>query len=291
MKYLIQRLDKTIKSFTSFTRYSLIILVLLTMSCTDKKQITADPIIEEVIEPEILFTNTIVNSDVDTTDPSYTPPEIIKLSYDKGLDLMLVDTSFKQWHGEVVGYEKANQEEKGNWGRYYGYYAMYWDTNTQTYYGVTNNYDWYHGTPITNMQFEYTIDETKQYEAVFYPTIKEVFTNTGATFLYIGSISPLERVYLDPTNQIYYIKYLAPWDTSIYTVYVTEDTCTTNSNTLSIFPASDPYFSNIETNYNQETDTDIISTNNNKPFIFYTNSDGDKFSGIDPQTPMRKQSF
>ena len=92
-------------------------------------------------------------------------------------------------------------------------------------------------------------------------------------------------------NQEYYIKYLAPWDTSIYTVYVTEDICTTNTNTLPIFPVSDPYFSNIETNYNQETDTDIISTNNNKPFIFYTNSDDDKFSGIDPQTPMRKQSF
>ena len=38
MKYLIQRLDKTIKSFTSFTHHSLIILLLLTMSCTDKKQ-------------------------------------------------------------------------------------------------------------------------------------------------------------------------------------------------------------------------------------------------------------
>ena len=266
MKYLIQRLDKTIKSFTSFTRYSLIILVLLTMSCTDKKQITADPIVVEPITPKA---------------PS--SPKITKLSYENDLDLMLVDTTFQQWYTGLLNENHQSDD------RLAGYYAMYWDTNTQTYYGVFNNNSWYGEGYITNQQFEYTIDETKQYEAVFHPSMKEVFTNTRASLLYIGSISPLERVYLDPTNQEYYIKSLAPWDTSIYTVYVTEDTY--NTNTLPIFPYYDLNFSNIETNYNQETDTDIISTNNNKPFIFYTNSDGDKFSGIDPQTPMRKQSF
>ena len=61
----------------------LILLLLFITSCTDKK-VTADPIviepiiaeviepepiIEEAPEPEILFTNTIVNSDIDTTDP------------------------------------------------------------------------------------------------------------------------------------------------------------------------------------------------------------------------------
>ena len=84
----------------------LIIIILFITSCTDKKQtaepIVIEPIIEEVIEPEILFTNTIVNSDVDTTDPSYTPPKITKLSYDKGLDLMLVDTYFQSWQDEVL---------------------------------------------------------------------------------------------------------------------------------------------------------------------------------------------
>ena len=48
MKYLIQRLDKTIKSFTSFTHYSLIILFLIITSCTDK------PIVVSYdIEPEL----------------------------------------------------------------------------------------------------------------------------------------------------------------------------------------------------------------------------------------------
>ena len=261
----------------------LIIIILFITSCTDKKQtaepIVIEPIIEEVIEPEILFTNTIVNSDVDTTDPSYTPPKITKLSYDKGLDLMLVDTYFQSWQDEVLDTQQN--------GRVVGYYAMYWDTNTQTYYGVTNNYDWYHGAPITNMQFEYVSNnKKKQQEDVFYPTMKEVFTNTGAPFLYIGSISPLERVYLDPTNQEYYIKYLAPWDTSIYTVYVTEDTCTTNTNNLPIFPVYDPNFSNTHTNYHEASDSYIINTYNDTPDIFYTNTDGDRFFGITPRRPL-----
>ena len=112
--------------------------------------------------------------------------------------------------------------------------------------------------------------------------MKEVFTNTGAPFLYIGSISPLERVYLDPTNQEYYIKRLAPWDTSIYTVYVAEDTCTTNTNTIPVFPF---YKSSIYTNYHEASESYITSTNDN-PNIKYTNSDGDKFFGVNPDTPL-----
>ena len=244
----------------------LIILLLFITSCTDKKQITADPIVVEPITPKA---------------PS--SPKITKLSYENDLDLMLVDTTFQQWYTGLLNENHQSDD------RLAGYYAMYWDTNTQTYYGVFNNNSWYGEGYITNQQFEYTIDKTKQYEAVFHPSMKEVFTNTRASLLYIGSISPLERVYLDPTNQEYYIKSLAPWDTSIYTVYVTEDTY--NTNTLPIFPYYDLNFSNIETNYNQETDTDIISTNNDTPDIFYTNSDGDKFSGIAPRTPMSLENF
>ena len=270
MKYLTQRLDKTIKLFASFTRYSLIILFIT--SCTDKKQIAepivVEPIIEEVIEPETLFTNTIV-SDIDTTDPSYTPPEIIKLSYDKGLDLMLVDTRFQTWDYDISELRK-DPTVFDNGGEAHGFYmATYWDTNAQTYYVVTNIYDW---SPITNQSFEYTIDEQKQYEAVFYPMMKEVFAETKAPLLYIGSISPLERVYLDPTNQEYYIKYLEPFDTSIYTVYV-DSVKTTNTNILPIFPAYDSFFSKYGI-----------------PFIYYTNSQRDRFSGIDPVAPMSKEN-
>ena len=275
----------------------LILLVLLTMSCTDKTQghspreyspeefarslvmrtNSPKPIIEEVIEPETLFTNTIVNSAVNTIDPSYTPPEIIKLSYDKGLDLMLVFTRFEIWDYDVSELRK-DPTVFDNDGEAHGFYeATYWDTNAQTYYVVTNIYDW---SPITNQSFEYTIDEQKQYEAVFYPMMKEVFAETKAPLLYIGSISPLERVYLDPTNQEYYIKYLEPFDTSIYTFYE-ESVKLTNTNTLPIFPFYKP---SIFINQEGSVITNLSYNTS------YTNSDGDKFYGIDKFAPMRKEN-
>ena len=260
MRYLIQRLGtlfyqtsclkksikhrvfKTIKSFTSFTHYSLIILVLLTMSCTDKKQI-AEPIIAEVPKPEP-----------------------IKLSYDKGLDLMLVDTQFKMWDEEISALRKDPTVFDDS-GEVNGLYeATYWDTNTHTYYIVIN--DHYRFNRITNVQFEYTIDEQKQYEAVFHPTMKEIFRDTKAPLLYIGSISPLERVYLDPTNQNYYIKHLAPFDTSRnikdrFNVDI-EDT---DTDILRVFPTADPY-----------NGSESIHTN--MPSIYYTNNNGNRFDNF-----------
>ena len=244
----------------------LIILILFITSCTDKK-VTTEPVVVEPIIAEV------------------PKPEPIKLSYDKGLDLMLVDTSFHQWNELMLQYE-----EDGIWGeKLTFYYAMYWDTNTQTYYGVTNNNSVYGFIPITNMQFEYTIDEQKQHETVFYPTLKEVFTNTGASLLYLGSISPLERVYLDPTNQVYYIKYLAHFDTTLYIIdkYDNIEPTITNTNTLPIFPFYKP---SISVYYSQEIDADIISTNDDKPSIDYTNSDGDKFSTRGPTAPLVKDN-
>ena len=241
----------------------LIILILLTMSCTDKKQITESIVVEPIIAEEI-------------------EPGPIKLSYDKGLDLMLVYTRF-QWWDEEVSELRKDPTVFDNYGEVTGYYeATYWDTNTQTYYIVTNNYDWHDGSPITNQSFEYTIDEQKQHETVFYPTMKEIFTNTGAPFLYIGSISPLERVYLDPTNQEYYIKYLEPFDTSIYTVYE-ESVKFTNTNSLPIFPFYKPsIFTNQEGS---------IITNDKMPVTSYTNSDGDKFYGVrNPRALMSKRN-
>ena len=294
----------------------LILLVLLTMSCTDKTQghspreyspeefarslaartNSPKPIIEEVIEPETLFTNTIVNSEVNTTDPSYTPPEIIKLSYENDLDLMLIDTMFTDWNTWKLEHFQSSSDDGAQ-----QYWATYWDTNTHTFYGVTNYFS-----PISNIQFEYiSNNKKKQQEAVFYPTMKEIFTNTGAPLLYIGSISPLERVYLDPTNRVYYIKQLMPYDTTRY--LVSDDTTTniistnnnivstnnrflysgdrfviTNENKLSLYPAYDPNFSNTDKDYDEVTDTFIISTNINTPYIYFTNTEGLEFQNIQP---------
>ena len=138
--------------------------------------------------------------------------------------------------------------------------------------------------------------------------MKEIFTNTGSPLLYIGSISPLERVYLDPTNQEYYIKQLMPYDTTRYLVKNSNDTITmyacdvsTNNdgslrtnyaptssgdgityiitNLSPMFPTYDPTFSSIETNY---LDTNIITTNINTPYIYFTNQEGLEFQSIQP---------
>ena len=280
MKYLTQRLDKTIKSFTSFTHYSLIILVLLTMSCTDKTQ---------EYSPEEFARSLAARKNVPEPIVAEAPkPDPIKISYDKGLDLMLVYTRFKMWDEEVSELRK-DPTVFDNYGEAHGYYqATYWDTNTHTYYIITDCYDWYHGSPITNQSFEYTIDEQKQHETVFYPTMKEIFAETKAPLLYIGSISPLERVYLDPTNQEYYIKYLEPFDTSIYTVYEEsenyEDSVKfTNTNSLPIFPFYKPdIFTNQEGS---------VITNDKIPITSYTNSDGDKFNGVsNPRALMSKEN-
>ena len=289
MKYLTQRLDKTIKSLTSLARslhpmgYSLILILLLTMSCTDKKQtpepIVLEPIIEEVIE----------------LGP-------IKLSYDKGLDLMLIDTVFTYWNTWYLEFFQKPDDNPAQ-----GYWATYWDTNTHTFYGVTNIYEFI----STNSNFMYTIDKSKQSEALFHPSMKEVFTNTGSSLLYIGSVSPLERVYLDPTNQVYYIKQLMPYDTTRYLVEDSNDTITmyacdfstnkdgslrTNysptsngdgityiiTNLSPMFPAYDSNFSNIDKDYDEVTDTFIISTNTDTPYIYFTNQEGLEFQSIQP---------
>ena len=230
----------------------LIILVLLTMSCTDKKQI-AEPIIAEVPKPEP-----------------------IKLSYENDLDLMLVYTRFKMWDWELSERRKDPTAFDDN-GEATGYYmATYWDANTHTYYTVINDHSALDR--ITNIQFEYTIDEQKQYEAVFHPTMKEIFRETKAPLLYIGSITPLDRVYLDPTNQNYYIKHLAPLDTSINIKIQLKNVeiADNDTNILRVFPTADPYFS--PTNTYNSTLEGIYSNMPNTYSPNYTNNNGDKFS-------------
>ena len=80
----------------------LILLVLLTMSCTDKK-VTADPIVIEPIIAEV------------------PKPEPIKLSYDKGLDLMLVDTMFTEWNTwKLDTFKVLRMTQLNNIGRHTG---------------------------------------------------------------------------------------------------------------------------------------------------------------------------
>ena len=238
MKYLIQRLDKTIKSFTSFTRYSLIILVLLTMSCTDKKQ-TTEPVVIEPIIAEV------------------PKPEPIKLSYSNSLDIMLVESSFQRAQRYII--ERYLEKSIYN--------AVYWDSNNNTYYAVTNKFLFDRPIPVTNTNFVYTVDKSKQIEPVFYPDYQEIFPDTKAPLLYIGDLSsPFERVYLDPTNQVYYIKHIVTIDTSIYESRPGADNKLQTNNTPPVYPAM---FTNIRTY--DDGKTRII------PYLIYTNENKQEF--------------
>lgn len=218
--------------------YYLLIILLLNGCASNKKQISTqtnmtapDPAIQEISKP--------------------TP---IELSYDNSLDIMLVESSFRS------AYNCAEMSCLYN-------DAIYWNSNDNIYYAVTNTELFWNPIPVTNTNtnFIYSIDTNKQIEPVFYPDYQEIFTNTGAPILYIGDLSsPLERVYLDPTNQVYYIKQLESFDTSIYKTYDNNQVIT--QSTLPVYPAM---FTNMYTNRSGEIE--II------PYLNYTNDNKQLF--------------
>ncbi len=261
-----------------------LIILFLFVGCADKK------------EQETQTTTTIPQTN--TTIPQIDTP--IELSYDRGLELVLVDTMFTDWHTWYLDFSKEPDDNPAQ-----GYWATYWDTNTHTFYGVTNIYEFM----TTNSNFTYTINENKQFENLLHPSMEEKFTNTGSPLLYIGSTTPLERIYLDPTNQQYYIKQLMPYDTTRYLVRNSNETITvyacdvstnkdgflktnysptsngdgvtyTITNHSPIFPAYDITFSNVETNFNSTIDQYI--TNYHTPYIYFTNQEGLEFQSIQP---------
>ncbi|MGL5955343.1 MAG: hypothetical protein ACRC0X_01870 [Brevinema sp.] len=184
----------------------------------------------------------------------------IEVSYDKGLDLMLVDTDFR-W---IISRILANRDEGLT------YSAVYWDKNNNRYYTIYNDITLLYPIAVSNINFIYTIDETKQYEPVFDSSLKEIFPDTDAPFLYLGSISPLERLYLDPTNQVYYIKKLTFFDTSIYESMLTSD----NGLQTNISPVYPAIFTNIYTN--SHGNIEII------PYFRFTNTNNQIFYQIPP---------
>ena len=167
----------------------LILLLLFITSCTDKKQIT-EPIIAEVIEPEPVIA-----------------------SYDKGLDLILIGSTYRYWYSELL-LDRAGFFDP-DWIEQARDYATsyYWDSKDNTYY-------------MSHMQTTndiiFTIDTNLQYETLYDPYFIEKYVETNsnnivyAEILYVGSITPLERVYYDPTNNVQYIKELQAIPTNTY---------------------------------------------------------------------------
>ncbi|MGL5955555.1 MAG: hypothetical protein ACRC0X_02970 [Brevinema sp.] len=221
---------------------SVLILLLIISGCTEKKaQAVEKPIPEPVkVAPMKIYNNANLNpifAKLSISNVNLSLP--IEVSYDKGLDLMLVDTDFR-W---IISRILANRDEG------LAYSAIYWDKNNNRYYTIYNDIALLYPIAVSNINFVYTIDETKQYEPVFDSSLKEIFPDTQASLLYLGSISPLERLYLDPTNQVYYIKKLTFFDTSFYISYDNADNEQTNLISSPVYPI---IISNISTSYDYD---------------------------------------
>ena len=193
----------------------LILLLLVITSCTDKK-VTTEPI---VIEPIIV---------------EVPKPEPIKISYDKGLDLILIGSDYRLWYSEFLldkeGFYSPDDMEQA---RPHAT-SYYWDSNDNTYY-------------MSHMQTTndiiFTIDTNLQYETLYDPYFIEKYVETNsnnivyAEILYVGSITPLERVYYDPTNNIQYIKELQAIPTDYYRDFKTGERTELPADTI-LYPSS-----------------------------------------------------
>lgn len=167
----------------------LILIIVLFLSCTDKKQITETIVIE---------------------------PEPIKLSYDNDLDLILIDTD----GGKNITYQFLPKKDEN----YREYQAIYWDQRTLNYYHASIE-------KYTN-KILYALDSNQQQESLLIENYKEFVIN-DIPLLYAGSISPLERVYINPEDNSSYLKTLTLLDDSFY---ITDDKLITNQNIDPVFP-------------------------------------------------------
>ncbi len=130
-------------------------------------------------------------------------------SYDRGLDLKLLNSTYVIWHT----YQMYSIQDTNQW---ISYSAKYWDKKNNKYYTTYNIYK-------TN-NITYSIDTSKAYEKLLDKELKEVYYTTSnrvpygldesnhrsGELQYVGSLTPLERVYIDVSNNnVQYIKVLS----------------------------------------------------------------------------------
>ena len=223
----------------------LILLLLFITSCTDKKQ-TADPVVVEPIIAEVI------------------EPEPIVASYDKGLDLILIDAQFKYWYRDLLvdldgRFPPPPESLEGP----SPYCATYWNSSNNTYYHVYSRME-----KTNNIQ--YSLDTNQQYEALLYSGLLEYFsaedlpilTNSTLSnladtyFLYAGSISETERLYINSVNNDQYLKELRITDTTMYT--------SSNYNIIEGVPLDSPIGPVII--INEYNSTNVIYTNKSRVF-------------------------
>ena len=121
----------------------------------------------------------------------FVPSHALDASYDIGSDLVLLQTDGANWY-----FTKHRDPKDGL--DPYGYHAVYWNPKTNEYYYATGDTP-YNNLSITN-NLSYEIDPAKQ---------ETNYTERELDFIeYAGSISPLERLYIDKKDGTQYIKIL-----------------------------------------------------------------------------------
>ena len=122
-------------------------------------------------------------------------------SYDIGSDLVLLQTAHSWFETKDYDPDLFPPPQ--------GYHAVYWNPKTNEYYYATGDED-FGNLRITN-NLSYEIDPAKQ---------ETNYTDTELEYIeYAGSISPLERLYIDKKDGTQYIKILKKITDDIVVVY------------------------------------------------------------------------
>lgn len=176
----------------------------------------------------------------------------LSANYDKGLDVILVKTDVYNWYKDLINYklDRSSYENHADEDLYWTFYGsleqqmidyssgIYWNSNDHTYYyakiSITNGIKY---TLDTNLQYELRynagIQDKNSYalyknlkliKELFYSEQTNLYFPTYQDFLYSGSLSPLERIYYNPSRNTQYIKELRRIDDSIYHLIVSNET-------------------------------------------------------------------
>ncbi|MGL5721736.1 MAG: hypothetical protein ACRCY4_04985 [Brevinema sp.] len=168
----------------------------------------------------ILFLLTCCTKKVEQKETSTESIDILEMasnalaSYENGLDIVLVESSlsstlFKRFKEPVE----------------LDYFAIYWDQKNHHYYHASlEKYP---------RQIVYTLDSNLQQEPLLIEEFKE-FIGEDAPLLYVGSTSPLKRIYINPRDKSIYLKKLTPLDDTLYA----DERDSIKTNNTPIFPVA-----------------------------------------------------
>ncbi|MGL4562008.1 MAG: hypothetical protein ACRCV0_06965 [Brevinema sp.] len=191
----------------------LLIILFLLGACAEKRQnlpqAKSEPSAESIESQMQLTNDSLENNEVTNTYP-------LIASYDKGLDLIKISGS------------KTDQERYDS--MYFMipdiYYSGYWDSKENKYYKAISSIS------SSNISYDF-IDPERQFEKLLDDKAVEYDSN----YIYIGSIDPTNRVYIDSENpNIQIIKTLYLYSNQIYEAVSYPNKYREVTNSVNVYP-------------------------------------------------------